>query len=148
MALRRPLIKEVDGKWHMGTLEMAGIRGIMFQWVFGSESEDHYIPSEFHGYPAGLTAWPVLGMMLLNVGDGARLLESESLEEILSRIDRLGWGEPPHIDEVFKDAREVFQLLGSVLTGHSLKKEEVDRTFEEVLEELRKKWEALVDSSP
>lgn len=126
--LNRPLRKRVSEEldWSMNIYEMPHTGDTsypVFEWIFGKE----VIGSK-------LRAWPFQGIFVLDVRrEQDRFC---SVEKLLIRLNSYGWGEPPHIDEVFKDIMETKEMLPiKDIEG-----------FREVSDKLRQKWEGLVAS--
>lgn len=134
--MKRPLEKRGNEgfSWHMSVMVMQDEDGFscpIFTWSFESVED---------GLSAGwLQAWP-LGPPFLFI-DAARessLGEFSEVENALSKIDQYGWGEPPHIDEVFKDMMDVAEKF-------PIEGPEAARA---IFEELQAKWENLIQSNP
>jgi len=119
------IIKKVRGElsWSMDIQEMPSegdFSSPLFCWTF--DGEDGVV----------LCAWPFHGFFIFKVrGKEAKFT---SIEELLKEIDSYGWGEPPHLQEVFKDVIETKEKS----PADSLKE------FTEVAEKLRQKWNSLI----
>ena len=130
--MERPLKKRVSAEadWAVKIVEMPHVSGIsypVFEWSFVRED----------GLRGGeLRAWPLQGILVFQDRRGSMDFPFETVEGALGKIDEYGWGEPPHIDEVFQDIRET-------------KKKFLAKSLEEakqIFEELRQKWENLTTS--
>ena len=134
--MKRPLEKRVnaDLQWIMSVVEMPTNDGTsypVFEWSFGAED----------GLRGGeLRAQPLQGILVFETRRGDSINGErcpwtfDSIEQVLEYVDHFGWGEPPHIDEVFQDilnAQKKFPVKG---------KEDTEQIFQE----LRRKWEDLV----
>ena len=111
------------GKWFMSLLSQDYDDGLvypMFRWNFG-ESPD--------APEAQIYAWP-LAKPILFFYDVATRKEWRfyALDPLLAQLEKRGWGEPPHIREIFRDMPE-------------------DVPTQEHLNNLRTKWKKLIGKS-
>ena len=79
------------------------------------------------------------GLLVFQEKNGSNSQGFRSIEGALRKLDELGWGEPPHIDEVFKDAQETSRKLGEVGGSSSW-------DAGSILRELQGKWRELSQS--
>ena len=116
--------------WIMSVRKIPHKKGFfipVFEWSFGYKN----------GIRGGeLRAWPLHGNLVFKARRESLDHKFESIEGALEKVDEYDWGKPPHIDEVFQDLLEIKERLPI----KSL--EEANQ----ILEELKKKWEALIVS--
>lgn len=133
--MQRPLEKRVGPglDWRMAVREMSHVSGVrypVFEWSFGGED----------GLRGGeLRVWPLQGMLIFQDRRQSTDWKFQSIEKALAKINEYGWGEPPHIDEIFQDAITAHQKLQVEGVGS---REEVEQIFQT----LRAKWMILVDA--
>lgn len=121
-------------RWFMSIREMPHSSGFsypVFEWSFGQEN----------GIRGGeLRAWITNGKLVFEQrrkeADGPNEWSFDSTEEALAKIAEYGWGEPPHITEVF-------QILTEAKAKLPVKNAEEAKAL---FEELRQKWQALLVS--
>ena len=132
--LSRPLVKRghSDLDWFMCVREAEHTSGIsysVFEWSFGEE--DGMRGGELYAYP--------IQKMLFFVDRRASessMSEFKSVEAALTEIDKYGWGEPPHIDEVFQDVLAIQE---------ELQRKGVENS-KEIFLSLEEKWMNLITS--
>ena len=130
--LSRPLMKRghSDLDWFMRVVELEHVSGIfypLFEWGFGQEN----------GMRGGeLLVSPIHGKLIFQDRREAKPQIFESVEAALSKVDKYGWGEPPHIDEVFETA---------LTTQAKLQKADIKGGME-ILLALGEKWDILITS--
>jgi len=128
--MQRPLEKRVDESlgWIMSIREMSHTSGVpypVFEWSFGQGD----------GFRGGeLRAWPILGTLVFRDRRESEDWPFESVEKALAKVDEYGWGEPPHIDEVFQALLEARNQLPAK------NKEDAERIFNE----LRQRWQGFL----
>lgn len=127
--MERPLKKRVSDAlgWSMWLEELPHTSGLsipVFRWSFGSKGES---------IGGDLRVFPHHGILTFQSRRSSIEGRFESVEKILAQIDKYGWGEPPHIDEVFQDAQDA-----------SVKVRAGDKeAAEQIFEELRQKWQTV-----
>jgi len=131
-----------EGKlsWIMSVRDMphqAGFSYPVFEWSFGNKD----------GIRGGeLRAWPLQGILVFEDRRAPTEMPEggwrfQTVGEAIEKINEYGWGNPPHLDEVFKQALETkakFPLKSS--------KENSVEEAKRIFKELQQKWETLVVS--
>lgn len=120
--------------WIMNIRDMStatqGFSYPVFEWSYGLK----------RGIRGGeLRAWPQNGMLVFEDRRGPTDMPKggwkfNSVEEALAKINEYGWGEPPHIKEIFQD------ILGLKKKIPFKNREDAEKTFKE----LKEKWQVLI----
>lgn len=125
--MKRPLENRVQGDpgWVMRVQEAVHTSGVAYpvlEWTFSPQGDVSSGVLQFLSLPCTFT---------FQDSSAADELEFRSVEDALQKIDEHGWGEPPHIDEVFQDIRELQKHF-------PIQDLEAGR---EIFVELKRKWE-------
>jgi hypothetical protein len=129
--IRRCAVGILDGDqkmgWHMSVREMPHKEGFsypVFEWSYGAKD----------GIRGGeLRAWPLQRALVFETRRGEGPYGFDTVEEVMETISKYGWGEPPHIKEVWETIMEL---------PHPDFKD--IKLIKKISAELNQKWEALL----
>lgn len=132
--MERPLRRDSNksGEWSLAVIsrELSDkLTYPMLRWSFGMS------PDSLEGR---VIAWPFRhgAFTFRIIGEEEQLtFYEDKFEDLLEKIDEQGWGEPPHIDEVFQDMQESSQKLAST-RGEPIE--------QQILDNLRIKWKRFI----
>jgi hypothetical protein len=118
--------EEEGPAWHMTVRNMPHKEGFsypVFQWSYGFKK----------GLRGGeLRVWPLQEILVFEARRGEGPFIFHTIEEAMVKVNEYGWGEPPHLQEVFLDAQK--------LKANPPKNIKELKNF---FAELKRKWEEL-----
>lgn len=131
---------ETKPGWIMSVQEMphrAGFSYPVFEWSFGFEG----------GIRGGeLRAWPLQGILVfedrrapIEMPEGGWVFRT--IDEAITKINKYGWGKPPHLDKVFEQTlatKAKFPLKRS--------KKDPIKEAKQVFKKLQQEWKILAAS--